>query len=319
MNLKVFGTRGSVPISNKDSIEFGGNTTCIRIFDDSIPEKMALILDAGSGFLPMGQEIIKNNIREEISILFSHWHHDHTMGLFLSPLTFIKKFQLNIFGPVDKGIGPKQMMEHLMKPPFFPVDVREIRSHFSYHPIEFPKSMVILVHKNGISSMELDEYEDTIKNNDYLKVGKGKYPLKEFIIVKMYCSKHPELCISYRFENMDDGKIFVFLTDNENEDGIPTGLKNHVKDADLLIIDSQYRRETYDNGQCGFGHGTADYAVKLALKGNVKKLGLSHHDPSSTDQDVKEILQEAVSHRDSMEPESSLEIFACEDYMEIKI
>jgi ribonuclease BN (tRNA processing enzyme) len=118
---------------------------------------------------------------------------------------------------------------------------------------------------------------------------------------------------------MDDGKVFAFLTDNENEDGIPTGLKNHVKNADLLIIDSQYRRSTYDNGQCGFGHGTADYAVKVALNCGVKRLGLSHHDPSSTDQDIKEILQEAVAHRNSMDSESKLEIFACADYMEIKV
>lgn len=319
MNLKIFGTRGSVPISNKNSFQFGGNTTCIRVYDENIPEKMALILDAGSGFLPMGQEIINNNKREEITILFSHWHHDHTMGMFLSPLTFIKKFQLNIYGPVDKGVGPKQMMEHLMKPPFFPVDVREVRSHFKYHPIEFPKSMVIIIHKQGISTMELDEYEEAVTKGEYLSVGKGKYPLEEFLIVKMYCSRHPELCISYRFENMKTGKTFVFLTDNENEDAIPTGLKNHVKDADLMIIDSQYSRKTYDNGQCGYGHGTADYAVKLALQCNVKKLGLSHHDPNSSDEDIAEIWREAIVHKEKFDSSSNIDIFACADYMDIEI
>lgn len=319
MNLKIFGTRGSVPISNINSTEFGGNTTCIRIYDENIPDKMALILDAGSGFLPMGQEIITNNIKEEISIFFSHWHHDHTMGLFLSPLTFIKKFQLNLYGPFDKGVGPSQMMEHLMKPPFFPVDAKEVKSHFSYHPIDHPKSSVLLIHKLGISLIGLDEYEETLKRGDYFVSKKGKFPIEDFLVVKMYCSKHPELCISYRFEDIKDGKTFVFLTDNENEDGIPTGLKNHVKDADLMIIDSQYRRSTYDNGQCGFGHGTADYAVKLALQGNVKKLGLSHHDPNSTDKDIKEILQEALMHKQTFNPDSKLEIFACADYMGVEV
>jgi len=315
MKIKIFGSRGSVPISNSGSISMGGNTTCIRIYDDSIPEDMALIVDAGTGFLPMGQEIMERNKMKDIQILFTHYHHDHTMGLFLSPLTFIKKFNIDLFGPLENGVGCKEMMEHLMHKPYFPVDVKEVRSHFSYAGISSISSKVILIHKQGTRLIDIDHYETLLKFEEYFPIGKGKYPIEEFIVIKMHKTRHPEKTISYRFENKKDGKIFVFLTDHENGDGVSNSMQEHIKDADVLVMDCQYSREKYDAGAVGFGHGTPNYCVKLAEMCNVKKLGLTHHDPSSTDADVWDIVREAIDCKTS----PALEIFPCSDYLEINI
>jgi len=61
MKIKVFGTRGSTSISNPDSIKYGENTTCIRVMDDSIPDNVAMVVDAGSGFSPMCNEIMQDD------------------------------------------------------------------------------------------------------------------------------------------------------------------------------------------------------------------------------------------------------------------
>jgi len=315
MKIKLFGTRGSTAISNPESIEYGGNTTCIRVYDDSIPDNMALVLDAGSGFQPMGNEIIKNNKKDLIQILFTHYHWDHTIGLLTSPITFIKKFHISLFGPLENNVGSKEMLEHLMHKPYFPVDVRDVRSHFEFSGTKSIGSKVMLIHKNESPRLiDIDHYEMLLKHNEYIEIGRGKYPVEEFIVVKMHRANHPEKTISYRFENKYDGKVFVFLSDHENTDGISTSLYNHCKDADLLIMDCQYSKEKYHSGFAGYGHSTPDYCVKLAEKCNVKKLGLTHHDPQSTDTDIEQIWFEANKCI-----ASDLSVFACADYMEINI
>ncbi|GBE16765.1 hypothetical protein BMS3Abin15_00588 [bacterium BMS3Abin15] len=78
MKVKLYGTRGSVPVANSKSVQFGGNTTCVRVMSDCIPESMALIIDAGTGFVPLSNDILQEGGIEETLILFTHYHHDHT-------------------------------------------------------------------------------------------------------------------------------------------------------------------------------------------------------------------------------------------------
>jgi len=314
MKIKVYGTRGSVPISNIESIKYGGNTTCLQIFDECIPNNMILTLDAGSGFVPMSKEIMKDSTKNDIFILFTHYHIDHTIGLFLSPITFIKKFNISLLGPLENDMGSKEMMENIMRSPYFPVDIREVKSHIHYKGIRTPNARVMVVHPEGINVIDIDHYEMIIKHNEYISLGRGKFPLKECLVIKMMRTQHPEKTLSYRFENMKTGKVFVMLTDHENCDGVSKCMSDHLKNADVLIADCQYSREKYDSGFCGFGHSTPDYVVNLAETCGVKKLGLTHHDPDSTDKIIDTIVNEAKSY-----VKGDLMVFGCEDYMEINL
>lgn len=318
MKVKLYGTRGSVPVFNPKSVRYGGNTTCLRIFSDHIGENCALVIDAGSGIIPMGDELLKETKGQlkEVTLLFTHWHNDHTLGLFLSPITFIKTVKMKLLGPNENNIGPKEMMEDMMRPPYFPIDVREVRSKFEYYDIMMPQAQVLLLNKAGMTILDLDIYEKIELNNDMVELNDELYPLNDFLVIKMHRAKHPDKTISYRFEDKKSGKIFVFLTDNENEDGFSGHLKKHVMNADLLIIDSQYSREKYNSFTVGFGHGTPDYAVRLAEFCKVKKVGFTHHDPMSDDSDIDKILQEGINARSEV---SKLEIFACADYMEVEV
>jgi len=319
MKIKLYGTRGSVPVFNPNSVKYGGNTTCLRVYSEHLRANHALVIDAGSGFIPMGNELLqetKGQIEETI-LMFTHWHNDHTLGLFLSPITFIKSVKMKLLGPSDNNIGPKQMMEDMMRPPYFPIDVREVRSKFEYTDFVIPQAQVMMIHKKiGLLIVDLDIYERYEHNGVQVEHEGEYYPLNEFLVIKMHRAKHPDKTISYRFENKSNNKVFVFLTDNENEDGFSGHLKKHVQDADLLIIDSQYTRNKYNSHTVGFGHGTPDYAVKLAELCNVKKVGFTHHDPMSEDKDVDKILQEGIAAKS---PGSKLEVFACADYMIVDV
>jgi len=316
MKIQFAGTRGSVPISNPKSVRFGGNTTCLRVSSDCLPPGFALVVDSGTGFVPLSMQLLKEGIKE-VSVLFTHYHHDHTQGLLLSPILFIKAVKLRLFGPVEADIGPREMLETIMKPPFFPVDYREVASHILYDKFDFPRAWVLLFHaKGGMKKLTVDEYERLTKEGKNIPIGTGKYPVSECLVVTMHKASHPESTISYRFEEKNTGKVFVFLTDHENADGLPLSLKAHLKGADLLVMDSQYSRKTYNERTAGFGHGTADYCVRTALACNAKMLGLTHHDPMSSDEAIEAVLAEGMA---LLPDPSVLQVFACCDYQEVTL
>src|SRR5581483_9792411 len=89
-----------------------------------------------------------------------------------------------------------------------------------------------------------------------------------------------------------------------------------VEGADVLIHDAQYTEAEYPL-KVGWGHSTVDYAVEVALAGNVKKLVLFHHDVVRTDDQVAEL--EEYARRKVKERGRSLEVFAAAEGLEIEL
>ena len=106
MKVVFYGTRGSIPVASADKVECGGNTTCLRIDSSCLPENQWLVVDGGSGIVPLGVDALKAGVKE-VCLLFTHYHHDHTQGLFLCPLLFNKSVRLRCFGPVELGVNPQ--------------------------------------------------------------------------------------------------------------------------------------------------------------------------------------------------------------------
>jgi len=331
MEVTFYGTRGSVPIANQASMQTGGNTTCLRINSQCLPPGMWLVVDAGSGFVPFCFDALKAGVKQA-QILFTHFHWDHTQGLPLGPLTFIKTIPITCWGSEDEGIGPREVLTASMKRPFFPVDFAEVASHFSFKRIEHPNTQVILIHpEGGIKQMPVDQFESF--DGKPLPIGRDKrrYSRSECLVIKMMRSYHPEKTISYRFEEGPTGKVFVILTDHENQDALPSGMKAFLRGADLLAMDSQYTRDRYQKMTAGFGHGTPDYCVRVALEVGAKRLGLTHHDPGSTDKAVDGILEDAKKALANAEDElkkadpkannglKADQIFACRDYQVVAV
>ena len=99
---------------------------------------------------------------------------------------------------------------------------------------------------------------------------------------------HPNGGYGYKF--IERGKAFVFLTDNElsfqHEGGLSrTQYTEFCQGVDLLIHDAQYTDEEYKLTR-GWGHSTFGDATDLAIEAGVKCLGLFHHDPDRTDDDL---------------------------------
>ncbi len=94
---------------------------------------------------------------------------------------------------------------------------------------------------------------------------------------------------SYGFRIEDDSVVIGFCTDVEHLDGIDPAIVELVKDADLLIHDGQYTPEEYKKFK-GWGHSSFEHAAEVAIRANVKRLIITHHDPDHND-DMLDAMQ----------------------------
>src|ERR1044071_6924330 len=69
-------------------------------------------------------------------------------------------------------------------------------------------------------------------------------------------------------------------------------LADFLRGTDMLIMDSQYDRAEYPE-HVHWGHGCVDDVVNLALKAEVKRLFLFHHDPDHDDGRIDRMVESA--------------------------
>jgi phosphoribosyl 1,2-cyclic phosphodiesterase len=103
---------------------------------------------------------------------------------------------------------------------------------------------------------------------------------------------HPNQGSGYKF--IEDGKVFIFLTDNELGYVHPGGrpFEDYLKfcmNADLLFHDAEYTPKEYEQ-QILWGHSSFADAIDLALQARVKKFGLFHMNQERTDIEVDTML-----------------------------
>jgi phosphoribosyl 1,2-cyclic phosphodiesterase len=72
MKITLHGCRGSIAVSSKEFIKYGGYTSCYELRAGNTQ----IILDTGTGF----QNVSFQKDSKKV-ILFSHLHHDHIQGL----------------------------------------------------------------------------------------------------------------------------------------------------------------------------------------------------------------------------------------------
>lgn len=279
MIIRCWGSRGSIPVSGREYLRYGGNTTCleIRTNDDQI-----LIVDAGSGIREAGNALTVNR-HHHFTLLLTHAHWDHIMGFpFFKPI-YSSKTLLNIWGCPFAQESIKEMLSRVMSAPNFPVSFSQIRAKISYQ-------------ENCFES----------------------YHLGSLTITPIALS-HPNQGTGYKFE--EDGKTFVFLTDNElgyrHEGGLDfQDYLNFVEGADMLFHDAEYKEDEYTKTR-GWGHSLYRDALRLAMEGGVRKLGLFHHNQERIDSEVDAIVQDcqAIIQKSG----KKLRCFAVGQSMEFKI
>ncbi len=264
LRIKFWGVRGSYPTPGPGTVRVGGNTACVEL---QLGER-TIVLDAGTGMIPLGHELARKQTNE-IVLLLSHLHHDHTQGLpFFTP-AFLPGVRLHIFGPDGATESLRKVLEHNQSFETFPVSLRDMASSKNIQPVR--ETQVIVWDGEGIRIME---------SVDGLS--------EDAIAIQVHRSyAHPGGVLVYRISWR--GRSVVYATDTEGYAGMDRRLVKFAKNADLLIHDAQYLEEHYWGQLAGFpstqgyGHSTAGMACEVAASARVGRLILFHHDPSYTD------------------------------------
>jgi ribonuclease BN (tRNA processing enzyme) len=278
---KLYGVRGSYPIAPKSGTQVGGNTTCLLVRTrDHI-----VLIDAGSGIIEAGKELLpeifehKKNSKEpfNITIIFTHTHIDHLIGFpFFAPL-YLPGVNLNLIGPATMGVDLEDILRNFVEPQYYPVSMDEFRSTKYFENIN--ENMLIYF-------VEGDQ-EPHISMSDAEKSSVSA----ELVISNMKYYFHPKDG-SYNYKAEWNNHSLVIATDVEQYVGTDQRLVKFAEGSDVLIHDAQYDLDQYLRFQ-GYGHSNYDMACQLALKANVKKLLLFHHDPNNDDETLMRIEKEA--------------------------
>jgi len=260
MRVRFWGTRGSIATPGPSTVRFGGNTSCIEVVTNS---GQRFIIDCGTGARPLGIELMARGPKPiRATMLLGHTHWDHIQGFpFFAPV-FAPGNQFTICAPAGVGHSLPGVLAGQMEFTYFPVALDQLPAKIEYS--------------------ELSE---------------GTYEFGDARIITQFLN-HPAISLAYRIEA--DGVVLVHACDHEPfasalwREGAPPGHIDSIlhegdrrhalfmKHADLLIHDAQYTPEEYP-AKKNWGHSTYDYAVELAAASDVRRLALTHHDPTHDD------------------------------------
>jgi phosphoribosyl 1,2-cyclic phosphodiesterase/CheY-like chemotaxis protein len=274
MRLTFWGTRGSLPKPGPKTLRYGGNTSCVQLVSDS---GTLMILDCGTGAHALGQQLLEAPPARG-HILVSHTHWDHIQGLpFFKPL-FVPGNELDIYGPTGFGESLKEALAGQMQYAYFPVSLDALAAQVRFHDLV-----------------------------------EGSFEVGDVLVRTRYLN-HTALTLGYRLEV--DGVSVVYACDHEpHSKKLATGQgeiggqdrahAEFLRDADLVIHDAQYTVSEYPS-KAGWGHSTAEYAVRLCRAVGVKRLALTHHDPMREDEDIDRLMS---ALKTGTEDDRTLEIF----------
>jgi phosphoribosyl 1,2-cyclic phosphodiesterase len=269
-----------------------------------------LCIDAGTGFRPLALTALPEG-RTRWEVLQTHWHHDHTQGMLIAPPIYMPSIHLHISGPVDSGMGPREVYRALLQPPLHPVSLDRVESHMSFTVLDPSGGQRLAYHPKGGIADVLPAGPGGISFGPL-----GTFPPDECLIVRTFPTHHPQKTLMFRFDEGPTGNSFAFMTDEEERVTIPTEMEKFLDGLDLLIADCQYTDLEYSTGgKAGFGHGTPSSISRIARLVRPATLGLTHHDPNRSDADVERILDDCKRRID----DGKTRVIACFDGLTITL
>lgn len=280
MLIKCWGARGSIPVSGKEYVKYGGDTTCIEL---RTKDNDLIIIDAGSGIRRLGNNLIKEG-RKDINIIFTHAHWDHILGFpYFKPL-YLKGTNITMLGSPIAQESIRHIISKTMQAPNFPVRYEDMRAEISY-----------------IGACP-----------DWFRI--------EGISITPIRLSHPNQGMGYKFIENNKSFVFLTDNELTYMHPGGLKYEDYVEfsnGADLLIHDSEYLPEEYRKLTKTWGHSIYLDALKLAIEAGVKRFGLFHHNQERTDKQIDAMVKDC--RRILKEKRVKMECFAVAEDMELEV
>lgn len=266
-HLTFYGVRGSTPCGGARYARYGGNTSCVVLEADG---HQPIIFDLGTGVREYGDQVCErfaaelaaNRLRPYLaSVLLTHLHWDHIIGLpFFTPL-FRPDACIDVFGPRQEEGPLGEVFEGVMRPPYFPIRPSEVGGNLAFH---------------------------AASDDDFATNGAK---------VRSRWVRHTDPTLGFRVDL--EGVSVAYISDHgpgcqpdDADDFVPTPVLELCDGVDVLIHDSQHTGAEYETKR-HFGHCTTEYAVQVAREAGARCLALFHHCPTHSDDDIDRMLEHA--------------------------
>jgi phosphoribosyl 1,2-cyclic phosphodiesterase len=295
MKFRFWGVRGSIPSPGPRTARYGGNTTCIEVRTDA---GALIILDAGTGIFALAQDLMQRlPVRANIFITHSHWDHIHGLPFF-TPL-FIPGSVVRLHGAPDaaSGAGIEHVLGVQLQNSYFPVSEAQMKATIEYETLAVETAVTV---------------QDAVIDNVIMN--------------------HPVTNMGYRVSC--NGKSLFFTGDHEHFYNLyPEHDARHaacqaeidertrridlaMQGVDALIVDCSYTVEEYPS-KLGWGHGTFDAALAMALRVGAKALYCTHHEPTRGDDELETVFAQAMAR--SAPPPERLKVYLAYEGLEVEL
>src|SRR5262249_99903 len=226
MDIRFWGTRGSLAKPGRITLRHGGNTSCVEVRGD---DGSLIVLDCGTGAHRSGQALLSAGPRCDGHLTISHTHWDHIQGFpFFAPL-FVPGNTWDIYAPGALGLQLEQLLAGQMEYNYFPVTLAQLAATIRFHDI-----------------------------------AEGEFAIGEMRVPTQY-SNPPALTLGYRLQSGSNSVVYSVDHEPHapnpaaRAEGEPPRHKedqrhiDFLADADLVIHDSQYTIAEYPQ-KTGWGH-----------------------------------------------------------------
>jgi CheY-like chemotaxis protein/glyoxylase-like metal-dependent hydrolase (beta-lactamase superfamily II) len=270
MKVRFWGTRGSIATPGPATNHFGGNTSCVEV---TTANGDLLIFDCGTGARQLAAELmVRSKKAINANILLGHTHWDHIQGFpFFTP-AFLKGNSVAIYGPEGSRGSLQQALAGQMEYTYFPVDLNQLPAAITYHDLT-----------EGIHTIGGARVATQFLNHPAMTVG---YRVEADGVAVVYLVDHEPFSDALWRAGAEPGRIESILHDGDRRHA------EFMAGADLVIHDAQYTPEEYPSRKT-WGHSAYDYGVQIAAAAGVRRVALTHHDPSHDDHFVADIERRA--------------------------
>lgn len=258
MRVTIWGCRGFSMLIPNTASRYGRQTSCVSV---EIQNHL-FILDAGTGMIELGRDIIQKGRHRQLWNVLTHFHVDHIMGLGEFAPAHKTGYAIRIIGANDPEKNLRDMIQQVFHGP----------SAWTEQP---PKA-------------EIDLYE----------ILEDTYELVPGLKLSTMYSNHPTTTLCIGLES--SGKKIVYAPASEIF-GEATSMQDYdeklayfCKDADVLIHDAHYDDKEYESHH-NEGHSCASTVLEFAAeKAGVKELVLFHLNPCASDEALDAMHEHCV-------------------------
>ncbi|NET58287.1 MAG: MBL fold metallo-hydrolase [Symploca sp. SIO2E6] len=254
--IQFWGVRGKISSPGKDTIRYGGNTSCVEMRLG----KKRLIFDGGTGLRVLGNQLL-SQMPVEAHLFFTNCHWDNIQGFpFFTP-AFIPGNCFHIYGAAASNGSPmEQRLACQMQAPTFPVPIQVMQSELQFYSL------------TSGEKVSLDDVTVEIVSLNSLQGSMGyRVTWRGYSVI--YATSR-----SFNHQHLDDHLLHL------------------AHKADLLILDAPYAisaEETLNSDVLDWPDDIWRTGIATAEAAEVKQVVISRYNPDYDD-DFLDQMEEKI-------------------------